>query len=376
VRFLLSGYYGFDNLGDEALLQIIVAQLRDRYPYAAIEVLSAKPEMTRHALGVDATPRADFRAVLGAIERADVVLSGGGGLLQNATSLKSLLYYAGIIRSAVRAGKPTIVFAQSIGPLDFVGRQIVRESCRGIAAATVRDARSQALLAPLLPGVRVERTADPVFLIDLPAERDDLANHGLGAGSDPLVLVSVRPWRNFGDGAGRVAEAVDRLASAHGARIGFVAFGGPADAEACTVVMRKCRTNPTLLPVDGVAELLHMFARARLVIGMRLHSLILAIRLGVPFIAVSYDPKISAMCEDIGYPLAPLWTAGERRLKTAAPTELADEAWSRRDELAGLTRSAAERMRSLALENFTVLERTLSQVGGPRDGRAEGKAFT
>ena len=374
MRFLLSGYYGFGNLGDEALLQVIVAQLRERYPYAEIEVLSATPEQTRHELRVDATPRADPRAVLGAINRSDIVLSGGGGLLQNATSLRSLLYYAGIIRSAIRAAKPTMIFAQSIGPLDFVGRQVVKNTCRGLRAATVRDERSRALLAPLLSDVEVQMTADPVFLIDAQDDGEALELQGLGAQSDPLVLVSVRPWKTFETCATRIAAAVDRLANAYGARVGFVPFAGPPDAEACTIVMRKCRSNPTLLPVSDVGSVVRMFARARLVIGMRLHALIIAIRLGIPFLAVAYDPKVDGLCEDIGYPLPPLWSATRTSGKPAPA--LADAAWERRDELAGLVRGAAETMRRRALDGFTVLDRVVAEGGRRRGGRNEGMAST
>jgi polysaccharide pyruvyl transferase CsaB len=360
MRILISGYYGFGNLGDEALLEIIVAQLRTRWPLAEIDVLSAEPDATRQALCVDATPRGDVAAVRRAIERADIVLSGGGGLLQNATSLRSLVYYAGIVRTAIRAAKKTMIFAQSVGPLDFVGRQIVRECCRGLSAATVRDERSRALLAPLVPSVAVRRTADPVFLFDPPEpESSDLAAQGLGEGSDPLVVVCVRKAGNFADGASRVAQAVDRLAEEHGVRVGFVAFGGPVDAEASTIVMRKCRSSPTLLPTEGLASVAQIIGRARLLIGMRLHSLILAVRLGVPFLAIPYDPKVAGLCEDIGYPLAPLWTPGARTQAAGSPEELADEGWRRRDELAALVREANDRMQVLAAENFTELERLI-----------------
>src|SRR5260370_16138287 len=194
-RFLLSGYYGFRNLGDEALLEVIVSRLRARWPGGAVDVLSGAPAWTGSTFRVEATPRMDLGRVRGAIERADVVLSGGGGLLQNVTSLRSLLYYSNVIRTAVRAGKPTMVFAQSIGPLDFWGRAIVRNFCRGIAAATVRDERSQKLLGGLVPGVRVERTADPVFLIESGGEPLDLAAEGLAGDDAPLVVISVPKWQ-------------------------------------------------------------------------------------------------------------------------------------------------------------------------------------
>ena len=97
--------------------------------------------------------------------------------------------------------------------------------CRGVARATVRDERSRQLLEPLLPGVQVERTADPVFLF-APGEAPlDLAAEGLEA-SDPLVIVSVRRWHGADRTAVAIATAVDRLAEAHGARIAFLPLGG------------------------------------------------------------------------------------------------------------------------------------------------------
>ncbi|MDQ2908224.1 MAG: polysaccharide pyruvyl transferase CsaB [Candidatus Eremiobacteraeota bacterium] len=352
MRFLLSGYYGFGNVGDEALLKVIVAQLRTRHPLATLDVLSAAPEETAHEFGIAATPRWDQAAIRAAIGRADVVVSGGGGLLQNATSLRSLLYYAGIIRTALRAGKRTMVFAQSIGPLDFWGKRTVRECCKGLHAATVRDSRSRVLFAPLVPQTPVERTADPVFLYDPPPQ--------LGAGADvlgpadPLVVVSLRKTSHYADGVPLLAAAVDRLAERHGARVAFISFGGVADAEASTAVIRKCRSKPMLVPCDGLDAIAALIARARLVIGVRLHALILAIRFGIPFLAVPYDPKVGGLIEDIAYPLAPLWTPGARGV-AATPEGLVDEAWSRRDELAALLRGAAERQRGLARRNFDIL---------------------
>jgi len=356
VRFLLSGYYGFDNLGDDALLQIIVAQLKTRYPLATIDVLSAKPDETSQLLGVEATPRWDQGAIRTAIGQADVVLSGGGGLLQNATSLKSLLYYAGVIRSGIRAGKQTMVFAQSVGPLDFWGKQTVRECCKGLAAATVRDERSRDVLAPLVPATPVEVTADPVLLYEPPKPAVDLAPEGLGARSDPLVVVCVRKTAHFSDGIAAIAAAVDRLAERHGARVAFVPFGGVPDADASTAIIRKCRSQPTLVALEGLDAVAAAIARAKLVIGVRLHALVLALRFGVPFLFVPYDPKISGLIADLRYPLAPLWAPGTRT-PGARLEELVDDAWQRRAELAAYVAREFSGQRELAERNFTALAR-------------------
>jgi polysaccharide pyruvyl transferase CsaB len=248
ARVLLSGYYGFGNLGDEALLEVIVEQLRRRFPASRLEVLSATPQTTSAAYGVAATPRWDWRAVRAAIGRADVVLSGGGGLLQNGTSLRSLLYYATILREAIRTRRKTMVFAQSIGPLDFWGRLIVRQFCKGLDRATVRDERSHRLLQSLVPRTPIERTADPVFLYDLPEGRSDLAAEGLGPESGAYAVVSVRKASAFREGASVLARAVDRLAQRHGVRGAFLPLGGAADAAASTDVIRACASNPVLLP--------------------------------------------------------------------------------------------------------------------------------
>lgn len=358
MRLLLSGYYGFGNVGDEALLKVIVGQLRARYSLATLDVLSATPDETAHELGITATPRWDQGAIRTAVARADVVLSGGGGLLQNATSLKSLLYYAGIIRTALRAGKRTMVFAQSIGPLDFWGKRTVRECCKGLHAATVRDGRSRAVLAPLVPGTPIERTADPVFLYDPPqtsgARADVLAE------AEPLVIVAVRKTAHYADGVSVLAAAVDRLAERHGARVAFVPFGGISDAQAATLVIRKCRSKPMLVPCDSLDEIAAAFARATLVIGVRLHALILAVRFGIPFLAVPYDPKVAGLIEDVQYPLASLWTPGTRGDNTRIDA-LVDDAWARRDELAANLRGAAEQQRALARRNFEVLDELVAR---------------
>ncbi|HEY4440708.1 MAG TPA: polysaccharide pyruvyl transferase CsaB [Candidatus Elarobacter sp.] len=354
-RFLLSGYYGFGNLGDEALLEIIVAQLRRRWPSCGIEVLSADPAATARTYGVEAAPRMDLGRVRSAIERADVVLSGGGGLLQNVTSLRSLLYYGGVIRTAIRAGKPTMVFAQSVGPLDFWGRAVVRNLCRGIAAATVRDERSRTELQRLVPEVAVERTADPVFLFEPGTEPLDLAAEGLAGDDAPLVVISVRKWEKTDATVAALAHVADRLAARHGARVAFLPLGGPPDAEVSSAVIRRCASTPVLLPEYPLAQAAQVIARASLVIGMRLHALIVAARVGVPFIALPYDPKVSALCEDLRYPIGPLFVPGQPLPSDDEIARRLDDAWARRAELAAHVQSVRPAIERLALRNFDVV---------------------
>lgn len=355
MRVLLSGYYGFGNLGDEALLEVIVERMRDRFPSAQLDVLSATPQMTAQRHRVEATPRWDWRAIRRAIGRADVVLSGGGGLLQNATSLRSLLYYAGILREAIRARRKTMVFAQSVGPLDFWGRLVVRQFCAGLDRATVRDERSRLLLSELAPRTPIEHTADPVFLYESPQPGADLSAEGLGSESGPFAVVSVRKLGGFRNVQQLLARVVDRLALQHNVRSAFLPLGGAGDAAASSDVIRACKSNPVLLPECTLEKTAAVLRAAHVVVGMRLHSLILAARYAVPFLALAYDPKVSALCEDLKYPLPPLWTANRRPLAESAIDELVDRLVCERDVLAVHLASQRQAVKTAAERNFDVL---------------------
>jgi polysaccharide pyruvyl transferase CsaB len=359
VRVLLSGYYGFGNLGDEALLEVIVAQLHRRFPACTLEVLSNEADVTRERYRVEATPRWNMREVREAVRRADVVVSGGGGLLQSATSLRSVVYYAGILREAIRHHRRSMIFAQSIGPLDPLGRFVVKSFCKGTSRATVRDARSAALLRDLLPGTPVERTADPVFLYDLPAEDVDLAREGLG--SEPYAVVSVRKTPSLRTGTPAIARAVDRLAERHGIRVAFLPLGGASDAEVSTTIIRQCKSAPMLLPEATLARSAAILQGAEVVIGMRLHALILAARFAVPFAAIPYDPKVAALTEDLGYPLPPLWTPGKPAPDPEDVDALVDRLVSERAVLSALLRDRIHAVRASAARNFDVLGELLQE---------------
>jgi polysaccharide pyruvyl transferase CsaB len=361
VRVLLSGYYGFGNLGDEALLEVIVQRLRAAFRQPAIDVLSAAPLRTAAEHGVEATARWDWRAVRAAIARADVVLSGGGGLLQNATSFRSLLYYAGVLREGVRLRRKTMIFAQSIGPLDRLGRLTVRRLCRGVQRATVRDERSRRLLSEILPQTRVERTADPVFLYDTAVDDVDLSAEGLGRESGSYAIVSVRKAPGVRDGTRLLAHVVDRLATRHRIRCAFLPLGGAADAAVATDVIRACASAPVLLPEAPLRKTAAIIAHAQVVIGMRLHAIVLAARYAVPFLAVPYDPKITALCEDLAYPLAPL-QLGNAPTSSEEADALVDALVDKREALAMLLQQRLPAVRAAAARNFGVLGELLGDT--------------
>jgi polysaccharide pyruvyl transferase WcaK-like protein len=217
-------------------------------------------------------------------------------------------------------------------------------------------------LGGLVPGVRVERTADPVFLFESGDEPLDLAAEGLAGDDAPLVVISVRKWQAAEATTAAVAAVVDRLAGKYGARVAFLPLGGPPDAEVSTAIIRRCGSTPVLLPDYPLGQAAQVIARASLVIGMRLHALILAARVGVPFIALPYDPKVTSLSEDLAYPAGPLFVPGQPLPSTEEIARRLDDVWARRAELRAHLQSVRPQIERLAERNFDVLNEVVTHV--------------
>ena len=112
-KFLISGYYGFDNFGDEAILKVLLDKLKD----CEVTVLTANPRKTFDTYGVHTVYTFSIEHVLREVARCDVLISGGGSLLQNVTSNRSLMFYTSILKFAQIMKKEIIIFAQGIGPI-------------------------------------------------------------------------------------------------------------------------------------------------------------------------------------------------------------------------------------------------------------------
>ena len=343
---LLCGYYGEHNLGDDALLQALLAQL----PPGCTPLVTAHDQaLVRSRFGVATTDRRSLRGVLRALAGCRALVLGGGSLLQDATSFRSLLYYAVLIGAARLRGIPVLLWAQGLGPL--------------------RRRRSRLLVARLLPLVRAASWRDP--------ESAALARRwGLEGveGSDPVWSLPPRPWR--GSGGPLVVcwrpvhqlsgeawrpwlEALAAVARQHGREVLWVPFHQHQDTG-LLARLREADLGPADLfarsrevavaDPDAAAEL---FASAGLVLAMRLHGLILAAQAGSPCAALSYDPKVAAAAAAIGCPCHDLATPGGPEL-TAALTR----AWLNALDRPPAAAALAEQRRRAELHR-TVLDQAL-----------------
>ncbi|MEB3198767.1 MAG: polysaccharide pyruvyl transferase CsaB [Candidatus Sericytochromatia bacterium] len=310
---VMSGYFGFSNLGDEAILEVEVGMLRRAAPNCRITVLSGNPIETRKSLGVEAVDRLDLFAVWRALRCADLFLSGGGSLLQDVTGIGSVPYYLGVTELARWAGVPRVMLAQGVGPLQRAfSRRLVGQVVGTMELITVRDEASARLLASCgVPSERITTTVDPVLAMSaVPLEEQVLEDWGLKP-AQPIVAVSLRPWPTWTERELKAFSAVlAQSASAWGAQVLLLPFHRPDDellldelAQCLAVRPEAQRPHVVCLSHScSPTQMMGLMARVDLVIGMRLHALIMAAASATPAVAVVYDPKVKAFADIAGYP--------------------------------------------------------------------------
>ena len=169
-KILISGYYGFNNIGDESILRTVIDNLREKLPDVDITVLSQDPAGTAEKYGVKSVRRMSLPDIFRAVRRCDLLLSGGGSLLQDATSGRSILYYLFILGLAQLLGRQTFIYSQGIGPISTPrNRRLTAFILRRTDGIVVRDGKSRDLLLEIgVPPQLVHVTADPVIRVKKP----------------------------------------------------------------------------------------------------------------------------------------------------------------------------------------------------------------
>lgn len=297
---VISGYYGFENLGDEALLMSMITALKTRRPELNIIVLSAKPDKTKRLYGVEAVYRWDPLAVASALKRADLLLSGGGSLLQDVTGRLTIPYYLGIVWAAKLMGKKAMFYAQGIGPVNgWIGRNLVRFIANKVDFITLRDNASASLLEEI--GVckpPIEITADPVFGVSAGSNHYDS-----NTGTKNQVGIFVREWKEIEGYKKAVAGTADHLIR-QGQQVFFIPMQYPEDVRPIHEIIAMMENEPVVVEKEFTfPQLIDVIKEFGLVIGMRLHALIIAALCNVPMVGLSYDPKVSDFMESIGQPI-------------------------------------------------------------------------
>jgi len=358
---VMSGYYGFKNAGDEAILQSVYTNIKESCGDVSITVLSSDPEDTKTRYGYDAVARFNILRVLKALRRCDVLVSGGGSLLQDYTSTRSLLYYLFIMRAAKWMGKKVMIYANGIGPVNRkANRRRVQKVVSRADVITLRDNESADELR--LMGVKRDDilvTADPVFTMS--GISGDGILHLLeenGITAVPFITVSIRDWQGMGDFCESIASICDSVHETTGCNIVFIPMQSDKDVEISRRVSGMMISPSFILEGRLTAEeLMGVIGASEIMLAMRLHALIFAARMNVPFAGLVYDPKVSAYTSALEMPSAGDVTQFNREYALETVLMLLE----RRREYAGILKLKSAELEAAAKEDAALLMALLDE---------------
>lgn len=300
-KILFSGYYGFDNSGDDAILQAIIQELRKEEPDLFINILSYNPSRTKNIYDVSATQRFHFSSVREAVKECDILISGGGSLLQDVTSSRSLFYYLSIIALAKLYRKKVYVYANGVGPINGkINQKLTSFILNRVDQITLRDWDSMEVVKKI--GVKkppIEVTSDPVYALDS-VDQETILKILKREGIQPnkqYLGVCLRQWKKSPNLGEQMAKVLDRVYEELGVEILFIPLHYPEDVEFSELIQGKMRHRNYTHVIRrnyGTKEIKGIIGRCHVILAMRLHSLIYAVTENVPAVGLVYDPKVES----------------------------------------------------------------------------------
>jgi len=303
----ILGYYGYRNSGDDAILKSIIRQLKQRSGDLSIVVLSNNPSETRTYYRVQSVHRFNPFRVPAILSKTRLFIAGGGTLIQDGTSSRSLWYYLFILHLAKKKGARTVLFANGLGPLTGKrNRKAAAMILNRMDAITLRDTNAYQELVSLdvtKPVIRI--TADPALILtscDKAAGLEILKKEGIPT-EKKLVALCLRKWKKVKNAVQILASLADRIVTDFNAVPVFIAMQHPQDLRFSEKVCRSMKQKGYILSKRyTVDEILSIIGNTSLVIGMRLHSLIYAANMNVPMVGLAYEQKVGFFMDSINQP--------------------------------------------------------------------------
>ena len=302
---LICGAYGMRNAGDEAVLDAILAELRQIDPEMPVTVMSRSPRDTEARHGVRAIHSFDLPRMWRAMRRSRLFINGGGSLIQDVTSTRSLWYYLYTLVAAHRRGCPVMMYGCGVGPVSHPKnrRMAGRTIDRYVDAITLREKHSLSTLREL--GVKrpyIAVAAEPALSL-APAGEAELDALWAQLGLDKATryfCVCVRRWPGMEQKRELFAAAADYARERYGLTPLILAVNQSQDIESARAIHGLLRVPGALVTESlEVGQVIGLLARMEAVMAMRLHALIFSASRAVPLIGISYDPKVAAFLDDI-----------------------------------------------------------------------------
>ena len=302
-RIVISGYYGFDNSGDDAILKAIVTGLKSSREDLDIIALSNNPKATEEVYGIKAVDRFKIGEVKKVMKNCDLFISGGGSLLQDITSTRSLIYYLSLMKLAKFYGRKVMVYANGVGPIDGrINRFLTKKILEKVDLITLRDQESRDFVESLkISNKNIHVTSDPVFSLS-PIAREEaleiLRHEGIDQDKN-FVGIAIRDWKNRDKLVDYMAKLSDYMVEKYDVNVILIPMHYPEDLDISMDIASKGKKVYVLREKYSVEEVMGIIRELDMIVAMRLHSLIYAATQEVPMVGIIYDPKIVGFLNSI-----------------------------------------------------------------------------
>ncbi|MBI4549885.1 MAG: polysaccharide pyruvyl transferase family protein [Candidatus Omnitrophica bacterium] len=359
-RIAISGSYGGMNLGDEAILEVILRQIRCAREDIEVVVFSWNAQDTEARHRVRAIPAREMHKdeLFEELKKLDLFVLGGGGILYEGYADR----YLRDVNWAKELGIPVLVYAISAGPLKTAeSKQLVVETLNRVDVITVREGEAKRLLHDLGVKKEIVLTADPAMLLEPePFTREMLEKETVDA-QIPIVGFSVRePGEaaqdlNVEQYHGILANAADFMVERFDAQILFVPMEqgenkDPQHSHAVISKMAKAQRAHVLKGEYTSGQILGAVKHMTFVVGMRLHFLIFAAIHHLPFIPLPYAPKVSGFLADLGMPMPPV-----QEINAGKMCAYLDRSWDSREEVKEQLRKTMPPLQERARQTNVIL---------------------
>jgi len=353
---IISGYYGFKNIGDDAMLMAITNNLRQYKDDLKIMVLSRQPIETKRTYNVESIFRVNIFKILLSMKKNRLFINGGGNLIQDNTSSRSLFYYLFMIWMAKKMGMKVMVYANGIGPINKkINRKITRYVLNKVDVITLREEMPSMIEIDNLrinaPSVHV--TADPALTIEA-SSSDEIDNIFLAEKipqDGPFIGYSVRKWHESEKNERIIAQAADYTSKTFGLKAVFIPMHYPGDLIIAKRIVSKMETPAYIIENKySVSETMGIISRMDMLVGMRLHALVFAASLGIPLVGLIYEPKVEGFLKSINQASA----GNLKDLKFENLKNTIDSVWKQKSEISTELLKVATDLKEKALKNAKI----------------------
>lgn len=304
---IICGAYGHGNAGDDAILKSIIQSVREVDEFIPITVMAKNTQSIKKRYRVNSIYTFNLPKMIGTMKKSRLYINGGGTLIQNATSHRSLWYYLFTLRMAKWLGNKVDMYGCGIGPVTGQRNiKLVKKVLdRSVDTITLREKDSMEELRSFgVTKPEILLCSDPALMLTPSPEADTLIylkKHGLSP-DKKYVCFMLRTWYGFDGKTQAIAKCGDYVYNKYGLIPVFLSLNIFHDTTAALKVVNHMKAPSHIIDDQADPEMLiSLISHMDVVVSMRLHGLIFSSMSGVPMVGISYDPKIGSFLEYLEY---------------------------------------------------------------------------